>query len=212
MSQFPHGWIVVGRWSLVRNLFTPGTGSGVIVLLLAIQVVLQIGLHAPLDDAGRTAVVLAVVPLIAAIPVALVLAARRNRRVAINLDTGTVRFGTTTVPFGQLESADYLRVPYRGSTHSYLRLGSPPKSGLLCVRASRAPELTADEREVVAEMLRRSPIRIPDAAADRFDPTGRYAWMDHPTRLTRDEAVDYVLHTPETGEPARAATPRSGRA
>jgi hypothetical protein len=30
--------------------------------------------------------------------------------------------------------------------------------------------------------------------------------MDHPNSLTREEAIDFVLHTPESGEPVRAAT------
>ena len=32
--------------------------------------------------------------------------------------------------------------------------------------------------------------------------------MDHPNSLTKNEAIEYVLHTPASGEPVREKPPR----
>lgn len=67
--------------------------------------------------------------------------------------------------------------------------------------------LTADERELVAEILRRSSVAVPVAPPDPYDPAGKFAFMDHPNSLTKNEAIEYVLHTPVSGEPVREKPP-----
>ena len=73
----------------------------------------------------------------------------------------------------------------------------------MTVGAEKASVLDDANRELVAEILRRSSVTIPPAAPDPYDPTGKFAWMDHPNNLNKEEAIEYVLHTPESGEPAR---------
>jgi hypothetical protein len=81
--------------------------------------------------------------------------------------------------------------------------GALAAHALVSVRSDREPEITAEERQLVAEALRRTNIAIPASKPDPYDPTGKLAWMDRPNSLTRGEAVEYVLSTPIDGEPVR---------
>jgi len=133
-----------------------------------------------------------------------VFAAARNLTPSINFDESLVRVGRKTFRFDEITDATFLAVPHRSGTSGYLQFGTGRlPAALVCVRSARETALTPRDRELVAEVLRRSAVRIPESKTDRYDPAGKFGWLDHPNSLTTEEAVEYVLHTPESGEPVR---------
>jgi len=128
-------------------------------------------------------------------------------RLEVNFDSSEVRHGSALLPFARLIEATAVRRDTRGRVDWQLNIGEPSNAiAVLTVRSQKLAELTSLDRQLVAEVLRRSAVTIPHVPADRYDPMGTFAWLSHPNHLSRDEAIDYVLNTPKSGEPTRART------
>lgn len=210
MDALPSGWVKVtgaSLWRLVWSTPTRPSGLTFLVDLVLLQAAIQIGLHVARDSMGVAALVIAVAAVVALIAAVLVWAASRSQTPRINFDDSLVRVGRTTYRFDQITDAAFLLIPHRSGPSGYLRFGTGAlrTAALVCVRSNRDPEITDLDRELVAEVLRRSSVRVPEAKPDPYDPTGRFAWMDYPNNLSRKEAVEYVLRTPADGEPVRSA-------
>lgn len=208
MTELPHGWIVVGRTPSWRMVL--GTRIGVRIYLLVVVVVTgpQVArMFASDDDSTLVTIVAFVLAVVVAVLWgASIIAAQRPR---LNFDTSQLRVGRKTTGFAELTTAISVGLP-RGSTVDWtLHLSNGSASpALFSVRSTRDPELNETDRGLVAEVLRRSSVALPAPKSDRDDPTGKFAWMDYPNHLSRDEAVEWVLNTPESGEPVRARNQR----
>jgi hypothetical protein len=206
------GWVRL-RGHTARGLLWSSTPSGklslwVFAIFLGLQFTGRVVLQWISDVAGFTGVVVVVAACVLAAVSAYLYATSGASWPAVNLDEGLLRRGRRVIPFAELTDATYAVVPHRGHVDSYLGFGtSIETAAFVCVRSPHLPELDETERNIVAEMLRRSSVRVPEAARDPYDPKGKFAWMDHPNNLSRDEAVDYVLHTPESGQPRRTPPP-----
>jgi hypothetical protein len=153
---------------------------------------------------GFTAAVATAAAIIVTVVIAALLFWNRNPAPEINFDTHELRLGGSVAPFDAVTEAQFLGLPSAQGIDWYLRFGAHvTPSATVVVRSSRLAELSTEEREYVAELIRRSAIAIPPPKPDPYDPKGKFAWMDYPNHLTRDEAIEYVLHTPESGEPVR---------
>jgi hypothetical protein len=216
MADLPSGWIALGearQWQRLMTSSTPSPRTRFYIVYFAIVlVVIGIGswvlsAYGPIPAGLIVGAVLLVMVAVAAY------VARRSPASEINFDTDEARVGGKTVPFAAITEAVYLPVAHRDRTDSYLGLDTHSAPVLtLCLRSSKIPELTADERMLVAEILRRSNVAIPQSRRGRtnrfYDPAGKYEWMRHPNNLTRDDAIEYVLHTPKSGEAWRTPPPK----
>jgi hypothetical protein len=211
MSELPSGWVVVPGASFKRTMLNSQSSFAKIVARQVVTwtvLVVILGSSWAYDLWGFTAAIATVCAVIVTVAIAALLFWNRNPAPEINFDTGELRLGKSVAPFDAVTEAQFLALPSRDGTDWYLRFGAPiAPSATVVVRSSRLAELDAAQRQVVAELFRRSAIAIPSAKPDPFDPKGKFAWMDHPNHLTRDEAIEYVLHTPESGEPARTPPP-----
>jgi hypothetical protein len=213
MSELPTGWVTIRGTSLAQRL-RAGAGSptagAFFGWMIVVQVLIQLGMRSALDEFGWLGVI-AIVVFAAAALCAVVLLAPANRLPAVNLDEGLLRVGRRSIAFEAITDATFFALARRGGTESYLYLGDGAKTtATVCVRSTRGPSMDDHDRQLVAEVLRRSSARLPEPKHDPYDPHGRFAWMDHANRLDRDEAIEYVLHTPESGEPVRTpARPKS---
>jgi hypothetical protein len=209
MAEFPHGWVIVGErpsWRMVL-----GTRLGVKIYPIVIVVVTgpQVArmFASDKDATVVTVVALALALVVASVAVAAIVSGQRPR---VNFDTSQLRIGRTTTGFAELTTAMSVGLP-KGSTVDWaLHLSRGSTSPFVfAVRSSRAPELSDTDRELIAELLRRSSVALPAPTTDKDDPSGNFAWMDHPNHLSRDEAIEWVLHTPKSGEPVRARNQRT---
>jgi hypothetical protein len=213
MTEIPSGWVRVtgaSLWRLIWSAPTRPAGINFLLVLVGVQLVIQFGLRVVQFELGDTAYLIALVAFALAIVAAFVFAASRSQTPSINFDESLIRVGRRTYRFDEVTNAAFLTLPHRKGTSSYLLFGRGALAAhaLVCVRSSREPEIGERDRELVAEVLRRASIVIPESKPDPYDPTGRFAWMDRPNSLTRDEAVEYVLHTPADGQPVRSAPPK----
>ena len=213
MTEFPSGWVRVTGASLWRLLWSAPTrpaGLSFLLGLLWVQIAVQFVFLVALPEIGDVSYAVAFVAFALAIIAAYVFAASRSQTPSINFDESLVRVGRKTYRFDEVTNASFLTLVHRGETTGYLLFGRGALAthALVCVRSNREPEISERDRELVAEVLRRASVVIPEPKPDPYDPTGKFAWMDRPNSLTRDEAVEYVLHTPADGMPVRSAPPK----
>jgi hypothetical protein len=211
MTQLPRGWVKLRSPSTRRLIWStppPGRiGFGAVLVIIGVQFFIRGAMDWVFDASGWPGIVVVVIALSLALVSVFLFRSPGSEWARFNFDESLMRDGSTKTPFDQLTDATFLTIQHRDHTDSYLGLGrSAEKSSYVRVRSPHLPELDEASRELVAEVLRRSPIRIPESKPDPFDPAGKFGWMDHPNSLTREEAIDFVLHTPESGEPVRAAT------
>jgi hypothetical protein len=208
----PGGWAIVSGTSLRRVLMGPGSGLGRLAIAEAAWITLVLVTLATgwVPDLYGSTVALAVACgiVVAAALVALHLW-RRSPPIEIDTETGTLRIGRSVATADRVTQALFVGLPGADGTDWYLAFGASvaPIAAVL-VRSSSRPEITLDERRIVAELLRRSSVAIPESKPDPYDPKGRFAGLDHRNNLTRDEAIEYVLQTPASGEPVRTPPKR----
>jgi hypothetical protein len=208
MSELPSGWVTIrgaGFWRLVWSAPGQAPGYSFFAWALLFQGAAQAVSIFLREDHGLFVSIAVIVVAALGVTSVVLFATARDRSPSFNLDTGQMRVGRRVWSFDDIAEAEFLTVIHRGRRESYLRLGKGvAKGAIVCLISSNDRAMTDAEREVVAEVLRRSPIEIPTSKPDPYDPHGRFATLDYPNHLTRDEAIEFVLHTPESGEPVRA--------
>ena len=207
MTGLPHGWVRFTGASFWRSVFggTPFSASrravvGTIGLYAGVSAVI---VFAP-ENLTMAAVVVIYSTVLIAVGIVALVSYLRNPAPEANFATDELRLGKRTIAFAEITEAAFVTVPRRKGIDASLVFGAPiaPRV-VVSVASAKSAVLTAAERELVAEILRRSSVAIPVAPPDPYDPTGRFAYMDHPNSLTKNEAIEYVLHTPASGEPVR---------
>jgi len=209
MTEVPTGWTTITRAPFFRMLAAgplgtlgPSRSAGLMTLVVGWTILGVIGYWYGVSLPVFTAVA-AVLGAITGI--ILMRAYLSDPKLDLNFDTNEARLGTYVLPFDAITVAVFSHPRTRGRSGWQLDIGVPDNAiASVIVRSSTLPELSVRDRELIAEMLRRSSVARPEVAPDRFDPTGKFAWTHHTNHLTRDEAIDYVLHTPKSGEPALA--------
>jgi hypothetical protein len=211
MTQLPHGWVKFAGASFWRSVFG---GSAVSTTRQAF--IAAFGLYAGVyavvtftpEDLAPAVFVFAFSTIAIAVGIVALVGYLRNPQPEANFDTDELRIGKRTIPFADITEAAYFAVVRRRRVDSHLVFGARVSPRVIVtVAAEKGPVLDPAGRELVAEILRRSSVAIPVAAPDPYDPTGKFAYMDHPNSLTKSEAIEYVLHTPESGEPNREKPP-----
>ena len=211
MTQLPHGWVTFTGASFWRSVFGGTAAStsrrGLIAALGLYSAVYAVVTWAP-EDVSVTVIVFAYSTIAIAVGVVSLVGYLRNRAPEANFDTDQLRLGKRTIAFADITEAAYLAMPRRRGVDGSLVFGQRVSPRVVVTLASgTSAVLTADERELVAEILRRSSVAVPVAPPDPYDPAGKFAFMDHPNSLTKNEAIEYVLHTPVSGEPVREKPP-----
>jgi hypothetical protein len=216
MADLPSGWVPLGEsreWH--RFLTWPSSDLRIRYYVAYVVVILGVAFLGRLavELVGVVPMLIALAVVLVAVAVALLYSRSTSPRSEVNLDTGQVRVRGRVVPFESIVQAVYLPMPRRDRVDSFLSLDTERSPILtLCLRSSKLPELTAEERELVAEILRRSSVEIPQSRRSRtnrfYDPTGKFEWMRHPQHLTRQDAIEYVLHTPKSGVAWRTPPPK----
>jgi hypothetical protein len=208
MTQLPSGWVPIDGASYQRTFTTFFPKLVVIRIALGALAATALVVYATtgwIADHSPVDYVLAAYMLVLAVTggVALVRVLPRPTP-EVSFDAGEVRVGRTVLPFGSLTEAGYFPLPRKGSVDHTLRLGPHGTVGIVVTLSSESrPTPGAGTRDLLAEIIRRSAVGIPEQKPDPYDPTGKFASLDHPGLLTRDEAVDFVLNTPPSGEPVR---------
>ncbi|WP_105034074.1 hypothetical protein [Cryobacterium aureum] len=120
----------------------------------------------------------------------------------VNFDTSELRAGHRVVPladiiWARLDMFDRQRAHTRMLTLRFGAEGGPRASVRL--RGRTAQTLPAAVTDVVAEIIRRSSIAVPQTPND---PSGRFARYNYPGALGRADALEVVLNPPTIDDPA----------
>ena len=120
----------------------------------------------------------------------------------VNFDTAELRAGRRVIPlagvvWARLDMVDRQRSHTRMLTLRFGADGGPRASVRLRGRAGQIP--SAAVTAVVAEIVRRSSIAVPQTPDD---PSGRFARYNFPGSLSREDALEVVLNPPTIDDPA----------
>lgn len=206
----PHGWVQLtpaGRFHLRQLGFIC-----VLPFLLAPQLMWQANrLGAPL--APSITVGLAFVGVMLLLPMGVF--RLRFPAAWVNLDSNELRSGRRVVPLDALSWARLNALPVYDFTRLSLEFGARRRARVSVKLHDHGEHIqTLAAAAPLAETLRRSSIAIPRS---KDDPSDRLERVDHPTHLTKEDAVKVVLDPPQPGEPLptepwRSGIPRWGRA
>ena len=120
----------------------------------------------------------------------------------VNFDRNELRAGRRVVPladivWARLEMFDRKRAHTRMLTLRFGAEGGPRASVRL--RGRTAQTLPTAVTDIVAEIIRRSSIAVPQTPND---PTGRFARYNYPGSLGRADALEVVLNPQTIDDPA----------
>jgi hypothetical protein len=118
-----------------------------------------------------------------------------------NFSTSDLRMGRTTIAMSEITRAKLLVQEEKKSRTVVLQFGPESKRRARVLYLIRGSDNKADRVErarLVAEVLRRSNVSLPTSPDD---PEGRFAWVNFPNNITRDDAIHVVLNPPTFGDP-----------
>ncbi|BDZ47694.1 hypothetical protein [Naasia aerilata] len=197
----PHGWVRVGRYRWYTGWVALSYFATILICTYAAQLTLFLGRHLPLPVAVVTCVLL----LGAVFGGTTLVQNLRYPQPWVNFDTGEFRSGRRTVPIAALTDATLTAVaPVRKKERAItLRFGAKggPRA-VFVLRDSRNRTIKKDTAVLLAELLRRSSIRMPESP---HDPTGRFARYNFPGHLGKEDAVATVLDPPAWDDPLPVA-------
>ncbi len=88
-----------------------------------------------------------------------------------------------------------------GAAHVYMQFGKIGKElAKVRLRSPSRRVIGDDDRNIIAEILRQSNVRLPERPGPDSTDWDRVNWVNRSHYLDRDEAIAYVLHTPAPGE------------
>jgi hypothetical protein len=125
-----------------------------------------------------------------------------------NFDTSEVRMGPRTIPMREIRWARLLVLESKKSRSITLQFGpgtlrigaeqGSPWRPTYVVRTVSGQTPPPERARLIAEVLRRSSIELPETPDD---PTGKFTWFNFPGSITREQAIDVVLHPPAVDDP-----------
>ncbi|WP_165069355.1 hypothetical protein [Marisediminicola senii] len=194
--ELPHGWFTFEEhlWHRVWVGVTRFT-----VLLSLAQAAGFISVFRNFFDLSSLNSIAAVVALVAAVPVATMFVTNaRWPLLEVNLDTSALRSNETVIPLAEINRAQVKARPSKKGLAYQLRLSAGAgRTGTVRAQVTlgdpRTGRLDAYSSRILAEALGRTTIELPVGPGD---PNGRFARLNHPTNITRDEAVALVKYPP----------------
>lgn len=127
---------------------------------------------------------------------------RRNPSVEVDLDRALLRAGRRTVPLVEIDSARVYAFGKGSRRASALVLmRGKRRAAQVDLRARARPRLSDEQRRMLAEAITASTISMPH---NTDDPSGRFAGVNFPFNVTKEEALALVLE-PEAPAPTRAS-------
>jgi hypothetical protein len=202
IAKFPSGWVTLIRNHWLIEFSTTGFWFSLWAIFLV---------HASNALTGELPIALRILAWVASLGVGLVailLWYRLKPEPQANFDTSEIRRGRRVHPMGDIRWAKLLVVETKKSRSITLQFGLGTLSvgseafhrgiASYAVRTERGLTPPTERAQLVAEVLRRSSIELPQTPED---PTGKFTWFNFPGSITREQAIDVVLNPPAIGDP-----------
>lgn len=190
-------WAPLGPYRWVTPLTAVATTSGFFVGYFAFEVGWSVARVMDLEPPIVYGALLGLLAMVAAVGIAVLVQLRRFPRPYVDSAMTKIRTGDRVVEVGDLDRAQLVSdlTVYGEWTRASLVVSGAGARLVFPIRTSRG---TMSERDagMVRTVLERSSIEMPSSADD---PTGRFARINFPGSLSRDDAVSLVSDPPEQG-------------
>ncbi len=196
----PSGWVQLSATTLRERRAVPGNVAVIGGSLVVDFVLIPLRWASSGGDVGVLVTTMVVLALIAGAVVWLCLPLLAPIGEA-NFDTGSVRWRRRRLAMSEVARATLLAPRGKGGRATSLTLWigavSGPKLPFVLTTGEKVV-LDVRRRTLLAEVIRRSSIEYP---TDPYDPKGKFTRFNFPGALTREEAMEVVLHPPGPGDP-----------
>jgi hypothetical protein len=198
MESMPTGWVRFGALTFRQRLSVSGSAL-IPILFVPLMLGGPLALRPAMQSGGLWGIAAAVVGLIVVSVLILWVHAVLHPVPWVNLSTNELRSGKKSVPLASIDSAVLAVSTAKGPATLVLQIREGKKTWASVYLRKRHTALLSDrDRELFAEVLRRTTIAMPYSADD---PKGRFAKYNFPGHVDKDTAIDLVLHTPKVGDP-----------
>jgi hypothetical protein len=182
----------IGALTFRRSVQTAAasrTGSTYLTVFVVLQLFLHFTNSFLWEIFGAWTIAVLVVFYLVVIAVLVVVDHIRNPPPIIDFDAGVMRIGSESTPFGESTEASLASVATKKRDDLYLWFGGHKRRhAMVALRAPRGA-LSARDREILAAMVERSDIHLPETKFDRYDPTGKFAWLDQQGYSSKDDVL-----------------------
>jgi hypothetical protein len=198
MTSMPNGWVRFGALTFWQRLSV--SGSAVIpILFIPVTLAGQLALRPARDAGGFWGIAAAVAGAVVLSFLIVWIHSLLHPVPWVNLGTNELRSGKVSVPLGSIDSAFLGVSTAKGPANLFLQLREGKRTwATIYLRKRHTVLLSEHDRELFAEVLRRTSITMPYSADD---PKGKFAKYNFPGHVDRDTAIDLVVHTPKVGDP-----------
>ena len=182
----------IGALSFWQRVWTAGssrTGSGLLTALIVIHLAFQFTNRILWEHFGAWSIALLVAFYLVAIVVLVIVGRIRNPPPVIDFDAGVMRIGSEATPFGEITEASVAPVVTKKRDDLYLLFGGHKRRHAMVALRARRGALGLRDKEILAAMVERSDIHLPEAKFDKYDPTGKFAWMEQQGYASKDDVL-----------------------
>jgi len=182
----------IGALTFWQRVWTAGssrTGSTLLIVFVALQLFLQFTNRFLWEAFGAWSIALLVVFYIVAIGVLMLVGRIRNPSPVIDFDAGVMRIGSEATPFGDITEASLAPVTTKKRDDLYLLFGGHKRRHAMVALRARRGALGPRDKEILTAMVERSDIHLPEAKFDKYDPQGKFAWMEQQGYSSKDDVL-----------------------
>jgi len=182
----------IGALSLWQRVWAAGSsraGSGFFTIFVVLQLFLQFSNRFLWDIFGAWAIAVLVAIYVLAVGVLVIVDRVRNPPPVIDFEAGVMRIGSEATPFGEITEASVAPVVTKKRDDLYLWFGGHKRWHAMVALRARRGALSEGDRTVLAAMVERSDIHLPEAKFDRYDPTGKFAWLDQQGYSSKNDVL-----------------------
>lgn len=201
-AELPSGWVPLGRrstLSLLRGVVAPPS----YLTWAPLCIFFALSLVRIISGERRTFWFVVGAPLVvvvALVPVALLVLVLRYPQPWVNFESSQLRLGRTILPMDEIDQAILGVGENRARTKRSLalELGHRKRpTTRFVLRTLNGDVADAELRRLLGEVLQRSAIVMPTTPED---PTGKFAHVNFPGHLTKEEALEVVSSPPDAGD------------
>jgi len=185
----------IGALSFWQRVWAAGSsklGTGFFTTFIVLQVFLQFSNRFLWDIFGVWAIAVLAAIYVVAIGGLVVIDHIRNPPPVIDFDAGVMRIGSESTPFGEITEAYVSPVVSKKRDDLYLAFGGHKRRHAMVALRARRGALSDGDRAVLAAMVERSDIHLPDVKFDRYDPNGKFAWIDQQGYSTKQDVLEVL--------------------
>ena len=201
-AELPHGWMRLVPYDWKTPLIEVSSAGLLVALFTSGQFARTLSVF--FDLPYWVGLILTLSVFVIAMGLVLLIAYIRFRQPDVNFDTDQIRSGGRVGDIADITQAHVILMQNKRTLTLSMRFGVPKGPQVLVAVRRKWGELDKASGQRVAEVLRRSNVAMP---ISKDDPTGRFARFNFPTNVSKEDAIQTVLHPPKRGDAMPVPSP-----